>query len=71
MMNPEDLETWIGTIDERVTVLEAESATEYRQRIHDAYEVYANMEGIPITTYSERYLNGIINDMVAELKPVP
>ena len=71
MMNPEDLENWVGTLDERLTTLEAESATEYRRRIHEAYEVYANMEGIPMTTYSERYLYDIIKSMVAELKPVP
>ena len=69
MLDPEDLQTWVETIDQRLTVLEAESAAVYREHIHDAYEVYANMEGLPINTYVERYLDGIIKNIINELRP--
>jgi hypothetical protein len=38
------------------------------QRIHSAYEVYANMEGFLPATAPEGYLLKIINDMAGELK---
>lgn len=43
---------------------------ELEQRIHEAYEVFANMEGLHPTVLKEpgiQYLMGVIDDMVEEL----
>lgn len=68
-MDPDDLQKWVETIDERLQALEAESATEYRSRIYCAYWIYDSMDQIPINTFSERYLMQVIKDMAKELKP--
>lgn len=41
-----------------------------KQRIHDAYEVYAGMEGHnQASSFREAYLNGVIYSMACILKP--
>ena len=42
---------------------------ELKARIHEAYEVYAGMEGFKPVTAPEGYLLRVIGQMVAELKP--
>jgi len=39
------------------------------RRVHDAYEVYAGMEGVKPVTALERYLVRVIKEMAKELKP--